>query len=340
MQAMPELVQESGTAAPVPPVLEVRRLTKRYGALLAVAELSFTLSRGQVLGMLGPNGAGKTTAICALLGLVRPDAGEIRVLGIDARRAPRAALRHVGAIVESPTFYPYLSGFENLDLLARLRGVPRHRIAAVLELVGLGERAHQRVGTYSLGMRQRLAIAAAILHQPALLVLDEPTNGLDPQGIVEVRELVRALAAQGQTILLCSHVLSEVQEICSHVLILSRGRAVAMGSIAELLTARATVTLRTSETERVAALCRELPWVQVLAEGPGLLRLTFPPERQEAFAQLLLQAKIPVLEFCREGSALEQFFLAMTAGSTDSASRKDRGRWWSWFRSNGREVRG
>jgi ABC-2 type transport system ATP-binding protein len=314
-------------------VLEVRGLTKRYGRRVVLRDLSITLERGQVLGLQGPNGAGKTTAICALLGLVRPDAGEVRILGIDARRAAHQALRHVGALVESPTFYPYLSGWENLAILARLRGVPERQIAQALHLVGLPQAAHQRVGTYSLGMRQRLAIGAAILHEPALLILDEPTNGLDPQGIVEVRELVRDLAAGGQTILLCSHVLAEVQQTCSHVLILARGETVATGALADLLTGNRTVRLRTPDRTRLQAALQQLPWVQVLEEKGELMRLLIPPDRQEAFSRLLVEHAIPVLELCREETTLEQFFLAMTEADEPASGEATRRRsFWSRVR--------
>ncbi len=314
------------TPTPVPlstTVLEVRGLTKRYGKRVVLDGLSLTLERGQVLGMLGPNGAGKTTALCALLGLVRPDEGEIRVLGIDARQRACEALRHVGALVESPTFYPYLTGEENLRILALLRAVSFRRISEVLELVGLAEHARQRVGTYSLGMRQRLAIAAAVLHEPALLVLDEPTNGLDPQGIVEVRELVRTLAAGGQTILLCSHALAEVQQMCTHVLVLVQGRTVVSGALAELLRASALYRLRTPEVERALAVMRETPWIQVVASGADWVRFTMPRDRNEVVARSLLQAGVPVLELSPEDSTLEQLYLTVTDGVLQPVS--DRG---------------
>ncbi len=318
--------RQAPISAPPLPVLEVRGLTKRYGRRVVLRDLSLTLEPGQVLGLLGPNGAGKTTAICALLGLVRPDAGKVLILGIDARRAPQAALRHVGALVESPAFYPYLSGWENLAILARLRRVPERQIATSLDRVGLTQAAQQRVGTYSLGMRQRLAIAAAILHEPALLILDEPTNGLDPQGIVEVRELVRSLAAGGQTILLCSHVLAEVQQTCSHVLILAHGEPVATGALADLLTGNRTFRLRTPERARLHTVLQQLSWVQVLEENGEIVRLLIPPERQEAFSRLLVEHGVPVLELCREETTLEQFFLAMTEADTSASGEPRRRR--------------
>lgn len=313
-------------------VLEVQGVTKRYGSFLAVADVSFSLERGQVLGMLGPNGAGKTTIICTILGLVAPDAGQIRIAGIDARQDAREALRHVGALVESPTFYPYLTGRENLRILALLRNVPEMRITEVLELVGLAERAEQRVGTYSLGMRQRLAIAAAVLHCPLLLILDEPTNGLDPHGIVEVRELIRGLAANGQTILLCSHVLAEVQQVCSHVLILDRGRVVAQGAIDTLLAGDHAVVLRTPVPERVRALCAMTPWLRLLAEDGNVLHLAVPSTCEEEFAQLLLTEQIPVLELSRHSQTLERLFLETTSRSGkrsgNHALRRGRLEWW------------
>ncbi|GBD20095.1 ABC transporter ATP-binding protein NatA [bacterium HR28] len=314
-------------------VLEVRGVTKRYGSFLAVADVSFSLERGQVLGMLGPNGAGKTTIICTILGLVHPDAGHIRIAGIDARQNAREALRHVGALIESPTFYPYLTGRENLRILALLRNVPEMRITEVLELVGLAERAEQRVGTYSLGMRQRLAIAAAILHHPLLLILDEPTNGLDPHGIVEVRELIRGLAASGQTILLCSHVLAEVQQVCSHVLILDRGRVVAQGAIEALLAGDHAVVLRTPVPERVRVLCAMTPWLRLLAEDGNVLHIAVPSTREEEFAQLLLAEQIPVLELSRRSQTLERLFLETTSSSGKmSGNHALRRGWLGWWR--------
>jgi ABC-2 type transport system ATP-binding protein len=321
------------------PVLEVRGLTKRYGRLTAVENVSFSVFAGQVLGLLGPNGAGKTTAICALLGLARPDAGEIRIAGIDARRQPRAALAHVGALVESPTFYPYLTGRQNLALLATLRRVPERWIDEALARVGLAAWGDRRVATYSLGMRQRLAIAAAVLHRPRLLVLDEPTNGLDPSGMVEVRELIAALARGGQTILLCSHVLAEVEQVCTHVLVLARGTVVAAGALAELLSDRSLLRLRTPALDRLQALAAQVPWLELVSVDGDMAQLRIPPEQEDAFARLLLEAGIPVLESCRERRSLEQFFLAATVGAGlqqhDVGSHRLHWRFWRTAREKG-----
>ncbi len=240
-------------------VLRVEGLTKRYGRRVAVQGLALKLRRGEVLGLLGPNGAGKTTAIAMILGLVRPDAGTIEILGVDATRERERALRRVGAIIESPSFYPYLSGIDNLRVLALARGgVPERRFAEVLELVGLTGRERERVSSYSLGMRQRLAIAGALLHQPELLILDEPTNGLDPQGMAEIRQLILRLAAEGQTILLCSHLLYEVQQVCDRVVILSQGQVVAEGDVEELLAQRTRTALRVDDPPRAIELLSEV----------------------------------------------------------------------------------
>ncbi|MEZ4240804.1 MAG: ATP-binding cassette domain-containing protein [Myxococcota bacterium] len=226
------------------PALKVRGLTRRFGARAAVADLDFEVLEGDVYGFLGPNGAGKTTAIRCILGLIRADSGTIELFG----ETGRAARRHVGAIVETPAFHDWLSGGDNLSLSAAYAGlaasVAGGEIARVLERVGLAERAKDRVGSYSLGMRQRLAIARALLGRPKLLLLDEPTNGLDPAGMREVRDLVRSLALNDRiTVVLSSHLLAEVQATCNRVAILDAGRVRAEGDVARLLAGDAAVTL-------------------------------------------------------------------------------------------------
>jgi ABC-2 type transport system ATP-binding protein len=209
-------------------VLRVAGLTRRYGQRAVVDGLDLAVRRGEIFGFLGPNGAGKTTAIAMILGLVRPLAGSVEILGHDLLRDPQVALRRVGAIVETPAFYPYLSGLDNLRALALARGgVPARRFNEVLALVGLTGRERDRFSTYSLGMKQRLGIAGALLPEPELLILDEPSNGLDPAGMVEIRGLLLRLARAGQTILLCSHLLAEVQQVCDRVIILAQGKIVA-----------------------------------------------------------------------------------------------------------------
>jgi ABC-2 type transport system ATP-binding protein len=220
------------------PVLVMEGLTRSYGGRLAVAGLDLEVRRGEVLGFLGPNGAGKTTTIRMCLGLIRPSSGRALILGRDVSSHGAEVLPRVGALIEAPAVYGYLSGRANLLCFAdALCGVPRGRVDELLDLVGLRDRQRDRVRTYSAGMRQRLALAVALLHDPELLVLDEPANGLDPAGIVEMRALLRRLAGEGRTVFLSSHVLAEVQHTCDRVAILSGGRLVRVAPVPELLAA-------------------------------------------------------------------------------------------------------
>ena len=218
------------------PVLSLHQLTKAYGSRKAVRELSLDVEGGEVFGFLGPNGAGKTTTIRMALGLIRPTEGRVEVLGLDVHRHRAQVLPRLGALVEQPALYGYLSGRANLQAFGlMLGGVPRSRLDALLELVGLRERQRDRVASYSLGMKQRLGVAVALLNDPDLLILDEPANGLDPAGIVEMRDLLRRLAAAGKTIFLSSHVLAEVQQICDRVAIVNLGRLVRVAPVADLV---------------------------------------------------------------------------------------------------------
>src|SRR5918999_5708439 len=221
-------------------VIEVEGLRKEYrrlrgGRTLAIAGLDLSVPEGGVFGFLGPNGAGKTTTIRCLLGLVAATSGRMRVLDEEVPRRLTSVIGRVGSIVETPTLFPRFSGRRNLQILGTMHGAGPRAVAGVLATVGLAERADDRVRTYSLGMRQRLGIAAALLKDPELVILDEPANGLDPAGIKEVRELVGLLGREGRTVFLSSHILSEVAQVCDQVAILSRGRCVAGGSVAEVL---------------------------------------------------------------------------------------------------------
>ncbi len=226
-------------------VIEVRGLTKEYrklrgGKTVALSGLDLEVSPGGVFGFLGPNGSGKTTTVRCLLGLVRPSAGEMRLLGADPRTDLRSVIGRIGSIVETPLLFPGFTGRRNLEILARIEDIPKSRIDEVLVTVGLADRSKDRVKNYSLGMRQRLGIGAALLKDPDLLILDEPANGLDPSGIKEVRDLLRRLGAEGKTVFVSSHILSEVRQTCDHVAILARGRCVASGPVDEVLSARGT----------------------------------------------------------------------------------------------------
>lgn len=196
-------------------ILTIQNLTKKYGPLIAVNDLSFTIQKGNVYGILGPNGSGKSTTLGIVLNVVNRTSGNYQ--WFDGRISTHEALKKVGAIIERPNFYPYMSAEENLKLVCKIKEVPFHKVYEKLELVGLIERRNSKFSTYSLGMKQRLAIASALLNDPEILILDEPTNGLDPQGIHQIRELIKKIAATGTTILLASHLLDDVEKVCSHV---------------------------------------------------------------------------------------------------------------------------
>ncbi|MGO9963835.1 MAG: ABC transporter ATP-binding protein [Acidimicrobiales bacterium] len=226
-------------------------LTKRFGKRLAVDGLDLRIPSGSITGFVGPNGAGKTTTIRMLLGLIRPSAGRGTVLGHPLGHAREYLLR-VGALIEGPTFYPALSGRENLVVLARLGGISPKRVDVVLDRVGLGARGLDSFRTYSLGMRQRLGIGAALLPSPELLVLDEPTNGLDPHGIAEIRAMLRSFADDGMTVFVSSHLLAEIQQICEHLVVIEAGRLIFQGGVDELLAARAPELIVRTETQEDA----------------------------------------------------------------------------------------
>ncbi|MGW3566735.1 ABC transporter ATP-binding protein [Streptomyces sp. NPDC000941] len=214
------------------PVVTIHQLTKRYGDRVAVGDLTVEVPRGVVAGFIGPNGAGKTTTMAMLLGLVRPTSGNATVLGQSIHH-PERYLGRVGALLEGPAMWPALTGVENLRVLARLGGHDERRIPEVVELVGLADRAHDRYGRYSLGMKQRLGIAAALLGDPELLILDEPTNGLDPAGMIDMRDLIARIAAEGRTVLVSSHILNELEQVCDWLLIIEQGTLVYAGSARE-----------------------------------------------------------------------------------------------------------
>lgn len=292
--------------------LEVRGLTKRFGSFTAARDVSFRVYRGDVFGFLGPNGAGKSTTIGMLLGLIKPTAGEIRMFGLPPERHDEA-LANVGGIIEAPAFYPYLSGRDNLRALAHLRpGTTRQRIDEVLELVGLSEAATKKFGQYSLGMKQRLGIAWTLLHDPDLLILDEPTNGLDPAGMLEVRHLILRLAEQGKTIFISSHLLHEIEQVCDRVAVIRRGEVVAEGAVDELLSQTERLIIRTPQLRDAAMLLRGLPGVRDIAVADDHLRVDAPDVRAATLNAELVRAGIEVDELRRERATLEATFLELT----------------------------
>ena len=297
-------------------VIRAAHLSKHYGMVQAVKDVSFTVHRGDVYGFLGPNGSGKSTTIAMLLGLITPTSGQIDLFGFgDLRRSE--ALTLVGAIIESPTFYPYMSGQDNLRVLGRLRsGVTSQRIRDVLDVVGLSEAGSKHYGNYSLGMKQRLAIGATLLHDPDLLVLDEPTNGLDPAGMLEVRHLIQRLAANGKTIFISSHLLSEVEQVCNRVAILRKGEIMAEGSIAELSRRGQAVIVRVADVPQAIDVLNRVDGVAKVERDGELLVVTAPSARTPDINVALVQAGIAVFELRPAGNSLEQVFLEVT-GSPD-----------------------
>ncbi|HEU4325988.1 MAG TPA: ABC transporter ATP-binding protein [Roseiflexaceae bacterium] len=288
-------------------------LTKRYGERTVVDSVDLQVAHGEIFGFLGPNGAGKTTTIGMLLGLIRPSTGRAVVLGHDIQQAPGQALAGVGAMVETPAFYPYLSGRDNLRVLARAGGLHEERVAAVLKQVELSSRARDSFKTYSLGMKQRLGIAAALLHDPRLIILDEPTNGLDPAGQLEIRELIRTLAQGGHTIFLSSHMLHEVEQLCGRVAILRQGRIVKAGRVDELLRRGQGVLVRVhGDAAQARALLEGQPWVRKVEPHDGALLVDVPVERAPEITMLLATHAIPVAEIRAHEERLEDLFLEVT----------------------------
>jgi ABC-2 type transport system ATP-binding protein len=289
-------------------VIEVEGLTKRYGSTVAVDDLSFSVLPGTVTGFLGPNGAGKSTTMRAILGLVRPTAGRTAVLGMKYRELDQPVLR-VGALLETFDAHPGRSGRNHLRVLALAGGISRSRVDEVLSLVDLREAGRRRVKGYSLGMRQRLGLAAALLGDPEVLVLDEPANGLDPQGIRWLRDFLRALAAEGRTILISSHVLSEVAQTVDEVVIIHRGKLVQQAAMAELdAMAAGSTIVRSPEADRLAALLTGAR-LDVRTAGDGRLSVVAPPE---TIGEIAAANGVVLHELSVERATLEEVFLELT----------------------------
>ena len=291
------------------PLVEVSGLTKRYGDTLAVDGVDLTVLPGEVYGFLGPNGAGKTTTLRILTGLISPTSGTVRVLGGAPGQAQ--VLARTGSMIESPAFYPYLSGLDNLRVLAEYADVPRPRIDEVLALVDLADRARDRFSTYSLGMKQRLGVAAALLKDPELVILDEPTNGLDPAGMRDMRRLIRELGADGRTVLLSSHLLGEVQQICDRVGIISEGRMVAEHTVDELRTEQELV-IRATPRESARSILIEALGADTVHLYDETLRVKVAPDRAAEVNRLLVDAGIAVSELHSTERALEDVFFELT----------------------------
>lgn len=294
--------------------LSVENLRKVIGKKEIIKGISFELMEGEVFGFLGPNGAGKTTTIRMLVGLIKPTSGSIKICGHNVRTHFYEALKNLGCIVENPELYPYLSGWNNLLHFARmLDDVGEERIKEVTELVGLMERIHDKVKTYSLGMRQRLGIAQALLGKPKVLILDEPTNGLDPAGIREMRQFIRFLAEkEGLSVLVSSHLLSEVQLLCDRVAIISKGRIIKTDTVHHLLSNRERVEWRFLPLIEGKRVLEKLTFVEVKEDGTILTE--FSEAQISEWNKQLVEAGIKVIEMNRKLPVLEDLFLELTGG--------------------------
>lgn len=303
-------------------VIYTEGLTKQYKEVTAVENMSIRVERGEVFGLLGPNGAGKTTTISMLLGLVRPTSGAATVLGYDMQTHPSSALRQVGALVEA-AFYPYLSARDNLWVMAQMSGgVDETQIDAMLARVGLAARAGSKVKTFSLGMKQRLGLAAALVHDPGLLILDEPTIGLDPAGMLEMRELIRHLAKEeGKTIFLSSHLLHEVEQVCDRVLILQRGQTIACGRVDALLEQGGYIEVRIDQPTQAVGILQSLAWVSGAQLREGVVHVEAPAERAAELTAALAAQGLYLHGLQVRERSLESYFLDLTENGEETDAR-------------------
>ena len=301
------------------PVIQVNHLSKQFSHVRAVDDLSFTVNEGEVYGFLGQNGAGKSTTIRMLLTLVRPSAGTIEIFGQDLYSNRKDILRQTGAIIEKPDLYKFLTAYENISVFAKLSGLraKKQLLMEKLALVGLAERAHSKVKTFSQGMKQRLGIAVALVHDPRLIILDEPTNGLDPQGIADIRNLVIHLSRDlGKTIFVSSHLLNEIEQISDRLLILDKGRKIVEGSIPELVDpANALIELKTSDNDHCYKLLKgAVEWNAFLNEHTnGHVMLKLPVQKVPSLVAYLVKEGVEVYSL-RQQNSLEAYFLSLIAG--------------------------
>jgi len=311
-------------------VLSVQHLKKKIGRKWIIKDVTFDVKPGEIFGFLGPNGAGKTTTIRMLVDLIKPTEGKIQVCGYDVNRDPERALKYVGSIVENPEVYTYLTGWENLEHFARMQpGVDNDRIQEVVDIVRLDQRIHDKVRTYSLGMRQRLGIAQALLGRPRLLILDEPTNGLDPKGIKELRVFIKQLASEGMAVFVSSHLLSEIQLLCDRVAIISAGRVLAVGGVNELIEDHSKLAIwhvAPLEEGKKMLLDAGISLVDRPADvmddtivaglGPNAVVAEMHEDRIPVLVQQMVQAGVQVEGVQRIQPTLEQLFLKMTEGES------------------------
>ena len=291
------------------PILNVENLSKSFGKIKAVNQLSFEVTKGQVFGILGPNGSGKTTTLSMLLDLIQPESGSFRWFGRDPSKESR---KRIGSVIESPNFFPYLDAVTNLQIVADIKDKPYDDIPEVLQMAGLYERRHSKFRTFSFGMRQRLAVASALLGSPEVLILDEPTNGLDPQGIAQIRDIIAMVASRGTTILLASHLLDEVQKICNYVVVLRKGVMLFSGNVKEVLAVSDSIELSAADRQGLISAIREFPGFSSLTEIDGIIQVHFSiPADTAQINSFLAQKGIILSHLADKKRSLEQHFLEL-----------------------------
>ncbi len=317
MAILPNIQTSSYPANSNDIILRTCDLTKNFGKLVAVKDLNLEIHRGEVFGFLGPNGAGKSTTVGMILGLITPTAGHIELFGKRLEGNSWAALRRVGAIIEEPAFYPYLSGRDNLQALAMAIGsIKQTKIDEVLERVNLFERANDRYSHYSMGMKQRLGIASTLLRDPELIILDEPTSGLDPAGTKEVRDLIPQLAHESRAVFLCSHLLHEVELVCNRVAIIKQGVIIANSPVQELLMKGQLLQIKVDNTERAAALLKSQDWIKSIIVENGYLVIDAPKDSASRVNKTLAENNIFASELVSRNISLESVFLQLTGGES------------------------
>lgn len=293
------------------PILTINNLTKKFGYLTAVKDLSFTINKGNVYGILGPNGSGKSTTLGVVLNVVNKTSGDFK--WFDGSITTHDALKKVGAIIERPNFYPYMTASENLKLVCKIKGVDVSKVDEKLEVVGLLERKNSKFRTYSLGMKQRLAIASALLNDPEILILDEPTNGLDPQGIHQIRQIIKDIANQGTTILLASHLLDEVEKVCSHVVVLRKGVKLYSGRVDEMISSHGFFELKCSNQKALLDVIEKDPvFGKVKTEDDLVTAFLNEPLSSEDFNKQLFEKGIVLTHLVQRKESLEEQFLQLT----------------------------
>ena len=292
-------------------ILKISNLTKKYGLLTAVSNLSFDIEKGSIYGILGPNGRGKSTTLGIVLNVVNKTAGDFSWFG--GSLTTHQALKKVGAIIERPNFYPYMTAYQNLKLVCKIKGVSYDSIEKTLKIVGLDDRKHSKFSTFSLGMKQRLAIASALLNDPEILILDEPTNGLDPQGIHQIREIIKTISQQGTTILLASHLLDEVEKVCTHVVVLRKGKNLYSGRVDELISSHGFFELKTHQRDDLLKLLETHPnFSHTKIENDLITAFLENPMEAEEFNRLLFKNGIVLSHLVKRKESLEEQFLQLT----------------------------